>query len=64
MYSALRVIGHSFGGQVALESALGAPELTTDLTLLCTRDTPLPAFTELSATVRAGPVDVETSLAR
>lgn len=63
-HSAFHVVGHSFGGQVALEFALRAPDLTADLTLLCTRDTPFPAFTALSAAVRTGPVDVAASLAR
>lgn len=60
----LHIVGYSFGGQVALEFALGAPELSSSLTLLCTRDTPFPPFTELSTAVRARPVDIEESLKR
>lgn len=60
----LHVVGHSFGGQVALEFALGAPELVASLTLVCTRDTPFPTFAQLADTVRAAPIDASTSVAR
>jgi pimeloyl-ACP methyl ester carboxylesterase len=53
------VVGHSFGGQVALDLALQRPELVASLTLLCTRDTPYPPF---AADVTGG--DVEGSLRR
>jgi pimeloyl-ACP methyl ester carboxylesterase len=40
----LHVVGHSFGGQVALDFALLVPQQVATLTLLCSRDTPFPAF--------------------
>jgi pimeloyl-ACP methyl ester carboxylesterase len=59
------VVGHSFGGQVALDFALAAPERVRSLTLICSRDTPFPAFAVVAAKLRAGgPVDVETTLGR
>ena len=58
------VVGHSFGGQVALELALQRPELVASLTLLCTRDTPYPPFAAVAADVTGGVVDVEGSLQR
>ena len=51
------VVGHSFGGQVALELAIRRPELVSRLTLLCTGDTPFPAFDAEAAAVEAGTVD-------
>ncbi|WP_267909256.1 alpha/beta fold hydrolase [Antrihabitans sp. YC2-6] len=61
---ALHVVGHSFGGQVALELALLRPDLVSRLTLLCTRDTPFPAFAATADAVAAGAVDVDSSLQR
>lgn len=58
------VVGHSFGGQVALEMAVQRPDLVASLTLLCTRDTPYPSFAALAADVLNGAVDVEGSLQR
>jgi pimeloyl-ACP methyl ester carboxylesterase len=58
------VVGHSFGGQVALEIALQRPDLVTSLTLLCTRDTPYPSFAATAAYVKSGSVDVDGSLRR
>ncbi|WP_238422923.1 alpha/beta fold hydrolase [Gordonia sp. 'Campus'] len=58
------VVGHSFGGQVALEFALMRPDLVSHLTLLCTRDTPFPAFGAAAAAVNAGTVDVDATLRR
>ena len=59
------VVGHSFGGQTALELALLAPERVRTLTVLCSRDTPVPAFTALAASVRAGNgPTAESTLAR
>lgn len=60
----VHVVGHSFGGQVALEFALGAPESVASLTLMCTRDTPFPAFAQLAETVRGAPVDASASVRR
>lgn len=50
----VHLVGHSFGGQIALELALAAPELVTGLTVMCARATPFPSFVEHAATVRAG----------
>lgn len=58
------VVGHSFGGQVALELAIARPDRVSSLTLLCTRDTPFPAFDAAAATVEAGAVDVDGTLRR
>ena len=58
------LVGHSFGGQVALEIACVRPDLVASLTLLCTRDTPYPEFTAAAADVGRGVVDVDGSLQR
>jgi pimeloyl-ACP methyl ester carboxylesterase len=59
------VVGHSFGGQAALDLALAAPERVRSLTLICSRDTPFPAFAGAAAKLRAGgPVDIEATLGR
>jgi len=50
----LDVVGHSFGGQVAIELALAAPERVRSLTVLCSRDTPFPAFSAVAEKVRSG----------
>ncbi len=61
----LHVVGHSFGGQVAIEVALLAPERVRSLTILCSRAAPFPAFSAAAANVRSGgPVDVDAALAR
>jgi pimeloyl-ACP methyl ester carboxylesterase len=61
----LHVVGHSFGGQVALDLALLAPQRVATLTLLCTRDTPFPAFAAAAARLRdGGPVDTGAALGR
>jgi 3-oxoadipate enol-lactonase len=58
------VVGHSFGGQVALELAIRRPELVSRLTLLCTRDTPYPPFAAMATHVHDEPVDADASLQR
>jgi 3-oxoadipate enol-lactonase len=58
------VVGHSFGGQVALELALQRPDLVSGLTLLCTRDTPYPPFVTAADNVAAGHADVDGALRR
>jgi len=61
----LHVVGHSFGGQVALDFALLVPRRVATLTLLCSRDTPFPAFAAAAARLRDGePVDVGAALSR
>ena len=61
----LHVVGHSFGGQVALDFALLIPRRIATLTLLCSRDTPFPAFAAAAARLRSGaPVDADTALSR
>ena len=61
----LHVVGHSFGGQVAIDLALLAPRRVLTLTLLCSRDTPFPAFAEAAARLRRGdPVDISAALGR
>ena len=59
------VAGHSFGGQVAIDLALLAPQRVQTLTLVCSRDTPFPAFAAAAARLRRGaPVDVAAVLGR
>ena len=61
----LHVVGHSFGGQVAIEVALAAPRRLASLTILCSRATPFPAFAASAESLRRGdPLDVQGSLAR
>jgi pimeloyl-ACP methyl ester carboxylesterase len=48
------VVGHSFGGQIALDLALLAPERIASLSIICSRDTPFPAFAAAAADLRAG----------
>jgi pimeloyl-ACP methyl ester carboxylesterase len=61
----LHVVGHSFGGQVALDLALLAPQRVATLTLLCSRDTPFPPFAAAAARLRdGGPVDTGAALGR
>jgi pimeloyl-ACP methyl ester carboxylesterase len=61
----LHVVGHSLGGQVALDLALLAPQRVATLTLLCSRDTPFPAFAAAAARLRDGdPVDASAALGR
>jgi 3-oxoadipate enol-lactonase len=58
------VVGHSFGGQVALELAARRPELVSRLTLLCTRDSPYPLFAAAAESVMHGSLDLDSSLQR
>ncbi len=59
------VVGHSFGGQVAIELALNAPDRVATLSLICSRDTPFPAFAQTATDLRRGdPIDVESALHR
>ena len=59
------IVGHSFGGQVAIEFALAAPDLVDRMVLVGTRDTPFPPFAATAAALDDGrPVDVAGALAR
>jgi pimeloyl-ACP methyl ester carboxylesterase len=59
------VVGHSYGGQIALDMALLAPDRVRSLTMVCSRDTPFPPFAATARALRAGaPVDVEAALDR
>lgn len=61
----MHVVGHSFGGQVALDLALLIPGRIQSLTIVCSRDTPFPAFAAAAAALRRGdPVDPGTALSR
>ena len=61
----MHVAGHSFGGQVALDLALLIPDRIQTVTLICSRDTPFPAFAVAAATLRrGGPVDIDAALSR
>lgn len=60
-----RVVGHSFGGQVALEIALIAPDLVEQLIIVCSRDTPFPPFAAAADGLEAGaPIDTDAALHR
>lgn len=60
-----RVVGHSFGGQIALELAAAAPDLVEKLIVVCSRDTPFPPFTAAAESIEAGnPVDTDMALHR
>jgi pimeloyl-ACP methyl ester carboxylesterase len=59
------VVGHSFGGQVAIEVALLAPGRVARLVVVCSRHTPFPAFADSARAVRAcRPVDFNAGLRR
>lgn len=59
------VVGHSFGGQVAVEFALLAPTRVRSLMILCSRDTPFAPFTRLAANIRQGrSIDTDAVLQR
>jgi pimeloyl-ACP methyl ester carboxylesterase len=59
------VVGHSFGGQVAIELALLAPERLARLVVVCSRHTPFPAFAYGARAVSAGrPADIDAGLGR
>lgn len=61
----LIVVGHSLGGQVAIEMALLAPHRIAQLILVCTRDVPVPTFSAAASALRAGtPVDIEAGVRR
>lgn len=61
----LDVVGHSFGGQIAIDFALSCPERIRSLTIVCSRDTPFPPFADAATRLRAGDVPpVEATLAR
>lgn len=61
----MHVVGHSFGGQVALELALAMPRRVRSLTSLCSRDTPFPAFAAAARAVPGyGPADLDAVLSR
>ncbi len=61
----LVVVGYSFGGQVAIEVALLAPERLARLVIVCSRHTPFPAFADGARAVRTGrPADIGAGLRR
>jgi pimeloyl-ACP methyl ester carboxylesterase len=63
--SELVVVGHSFGGEIAIEVALLAPERVKRLVVVCSRHTPFPAFADGARAVRAGlPPDIEGGMRR
>lgn len=60
-----RVVGHSFGGQIALEFAALAPDLVQEVVVVCSRDTAFPAFAAVADNLDAGsPVEVDATLGR
>jgi pimeloyl-ACP methyl ester carboxylesterase len=61
----LHVVGHSFGGQIAIDVALLAPQRVQTLTLICSRDTPFTPFAAAAAQLRSGgAVDADAALGR
>jgi pimeloyl-ACP methyl ester carboxylesterase len=61
----LVVVGHSLGGQVAIEMALLVPHRIERLILVCTRDVPVPEFHEAARVLRDGaPVDIDATVRR
>ncbi|WP_431233018.1 alpha/beta fold hydrolase [Mycolicibacterium psychrotolerans] len=61
----LIVVGHSLGGQVAMEMALLAPHRVRRLILVCTRDIPVPEFHDAARALRAGAaLDIGATIAR
>ena len=61
----VQLVGHSFGGQVALEAALIAGPLVETLTMICSRDTPFPPFSTAAQELRSGvPADPDAVLRR
>ncbi len=61
----LHVVGHSFGGQVALELAVILQLRVSSLTLICSRITAFPPFAASAESLKRGdPVDVEAGIAR
>jgi pimeloyl-ACP methyl ester carboxylesterase len=59
------VVGHSFGGQVALELALLAPQRVQRLIIVCSRHTPFPAFDIGARAIGAGePFDIDAGMRR
>ena len=61
----LVVVGHSIGGQVAMEMALLAPDRVQCVVLVCTRDIPVPEFASTATALRNGTVlDVDAVLRR
>jgi pimeloyl-ACP methyl ester carboxylesterase len=62
---AVHVVGHSFGGQVAIDLALHHPEKVASLTLICSRATPFPAFADAATSLRRDErPSEETAIAR
>ena len=49
---AVHIVGHSFGGQVAIDLALRHPEKVASLTLICSRATPFPPFADAATRLR------------
>ncbi len=59
------VVGHSFGGQIAIELALLAPERVATLAVVCSRDTPFPSFAQAATGLRDGAaIDLDGALQR
>jgi pimeloyl-ACP methyl ester carboxylesterase len=59
------VVGHSFGGQVAIDLALAAPDRVATVSIICSRDTPFAPFAHTATKLRNGePIDVEGTLDR
>ncbi len=59
------VVGHSFGGQIAIELALLAPSRVSTLSIICSRDSPFSPFAQTAAGLRNGtPIDADAAMNR
>ncbi|MBN9113480.1 MAG: alpha/beta fold hydrolase [Pseudonocardia sp.] len=61
---AAHLVGHSWGGEIVLQTALDHPQRVSRLSVVCSRAAPFPAFLDVAAGLRAGTADRTVSLAR
>lgn len=62
---ALNVVGHSFGGQIAIDLALAIPDRIRSLTIMCSQDIPFPAFGPAAVALEEGkPPNIDAAMER